>query len=265
MTTNQVEYAKHIETVRHQKRTEGIQQQQADAQTTSALAAREQARVAGIQVGVAQGQLAETQRANLERERVNWWQAQEAGRHNRTLEDLQSRSVASTERLNFQQGQAALKQAESAASQAVTASRRADIEESRVGIQSFDAQTQRMLASIAGMNASTARLQAQESARHNIVSELLSQDQLSEQHRHNVAGEIVATRDSYTRKAGLNVQQQQADAATMSAEAAKSQATSSRIKAVTGAVNTGYNISSDLLSKLSPVIARQTAIRRLLG
>lgn len=263
MTTNQIEYAKHLETVRHQKASEGIESVKAQAQTTSALAAKEQARVAGLQAGVAQGQLAETQRANLEKERVNWWSATETGRHNTEMEKLQSRSIASTEKLNYAQGQAALRQADSAASQAETASRRADTEATRVGILGIDAQTQRMLASVAGMNASTALKQAQEVARHNAIVESQKAAEIAESHRHNVVGEVVSTRQSYTEQAKLPILQQQADAQTTRSKATQSMATSQRINAVAGAINSGYNIVSDLAGKAAPAINRQTAIWRL--
>lgn len=265
MTTNQVEYAKHLETVRHQKVSEGIEKSKAQSQRISSQAQAEQARVAGLQVGVAQGQLAEQQRANLEKERVNWWQAQETGRHNLVNESLQTRSVASTEKLNYAQGSAVISQAESAASQARSAASRAATEERKVGVQLFDAETQRLLASIAGMNASTARMQAEESARHNLASEQLTSFAQSEQHRHNVTSETAATRESYTNKAKLGIQQQQADAATAQAKAQQTRADAQKIQAWTGVAKEVHSVAKDVLGSAKPGIDRYLSIRRLLG
>lgn len=276
MTTNQVEYAKHLETVRHQKVSEGIEASKAKSQQLSAQAQSEQARIAGLQVGVAQGQLAEQQRANLEKERVNWWQAQEQGRHNLAVEQLQQRSVASTEKLNYAQGSAALSQAESAASQARTAASKVDVEKQKVGVQQFEAQTQRLLASIAGMNASTARMQAEELARHNVQGEILtSQAQQEsrrhniaaeqESHRHNVTAETAAVRDSYTNKANLAIRQQQADAATMNALGAKARGEAAKIQAWTGVAKEAHSITKDVAGALAPQIQWQMAVKRLLG
>lgn len=181
MTANQIRYAQHKETERHNKVSEVHEHRAVGAQERTAAAKEESNRISEIG-------LSETQRHNKETERQNWWSTTaglaETIQHNRNVEGIQQFS-ASTNALkserDYELGKRTATVAERNASvnerNATTQSRQAD-----AAMVSAVASQQRAAAAQTSAQASV--MQAEESRRHNVQVE-------TETQRSNKVGEAI--------------------------------------------------------------------------
>lgn len=178
MTANQIAYASANETQRHNQEMEKL--------AASELSTKQkQADAAWAQAQTAASRAAEEQRANLERERQNWWQMVEAisetSRHNLNTERIAGLTYESTAALQRAQSEAALRQASAAEAQAAAAA-------SRASTSQFEAETNRAKLGI-------------ESAKINLgyANVALGYSQLAETNRANVAKELeTSTHNRFT-------------------------------------------------------------------
>lgn len=174
MTTNQIAYNKHLEEKRHNLVTESHEAQDVISRQITAQAASSQAATAA-------NRLTEDQRANREKERVNWFNAQETARHNLRLEDLSQYSTdKSTAETRYRTDtEARLKEVDQ------------QLKREEIGVESHKAQSQRIsslaseLAARASMfNANTNKQNLAELIRHNTEVE-------SETKRSNMNSELI--------------------------------------------------------------------------
>lgn len=225
MTANQIAYAKHLEDQRHNL----VQEKHEHYSTRTARMA---ARAQRSQAGTAAARQREEARHNIEGERVNWWNAQEANRHNLASERL-------TQQQNVWEHAFKESQAEASLRQAAVSERQAAVSES-------NAETQRQLAAT-----ESSRVQLQHAYNMGQLSarsaELgFSYANLSELTRHNVEQESVGRTNATSQRISANASQTTAQAATRHAKVAernasvneqnaatnRKNATSSRIQAV---------------------------------
>lgn len=174
MTTNQIAFNKHLEEKRHNRISEIHEHQDVQSRRTTALAAQSQAATAA-------SRLVEDSRANREKERVNWYNAQETARHNLRLEDL---SQYNTDRIT---GETRYKTDTEARLKEIDQ----QIERDRLDVERHRAQSQRIsslasdiAARAQSLNASTNVQNLQEVVRHNQQVEL-------ETRRSNMNNELI--------------------------------------------------------------------------
>lgn len=167
MTANQIEFAKHKETSRHNLASEHIEGRKATASERQAGAAERQAEVAGLQQK-------ETARHNAAQETMQWWfnrnSIAETQRHNKAQEDVNWFNANALKSHQERSDAAAARQAAASESQASTA--RINALTNR-----YDAETRRQLAGIESSKLA-------ESIRHNVAVE-------SETNRSNIAQESI--------------------------------------------------------------------------
>lgn len=281
MTANQIAFAKHLEEKRHNAETERQGKTDVQSRQISAAANWWQAQTASARQSEDARHNAETertnwfstleaQRANQEREAIQWWvnraTAGEAQRHNLETERLAQLNYSETERSHRAQ--------EALTSQSTrVAQQRADTD-----LWRYQREHERGLASIqvANRNADASYLQAQaawrnsganytnaqtreselaesirhnvaaenELVRHNAMSEYLTSQQQSEQQRHNAIAEAneryanyVRNQQAITERNKLPIQQQQADAATLRSKAAAHTAAANVIRSAAGVIS----------------------------
>lgn len=268
MTANQIAYARHLEERRHNVETESQGRRDVESRALTANASWWQAETAmrSQQEGARHNREAEatnwfaaleTQRANTEREAIQWWanraQVEETQRHNRAAEtetqranianeterrraNISSENISRTANSNNmwryqRENERELakipilqQQADSSAAQATAALKQAATAERRVGYEYSS------LAELMRHNlASEAEL-----TRHNAYSEYLTANQQTETQRHNEMMEaaqrysnFTTFYDASTRRQELSVKQQQADAASLRAKASAAQSAAS--------------------------------------
>lgn len=224
MTANQISYAKVLEDQRHNKE----QERQKDVELATAEKQAEASVRQAETAALAQG---ETGRHNLEQERINWWSAQyplyESVRHNREVERIQG-LTAQTE-ADYKRKQTSLLERGMAATET---SALGALFRGQAGLTS--AQAAMLQAGVAQINADTRLAELGEVFRHNSVVE-------SETKRHNVVDESLTKYQNRTGRINAYAQKSQA-------ESSESQAKSARIKAISGAVDTGVNVVSKISS-----------------
>lgn len=224
MTANQISYAKVLEDQRHNKE----QERQKDVELVTA---QKQADASVRQAEIAALAQGETGRHNLEQERINWWSAQyplyESTRHNREVERIQSLTAQAD--ADYKRKQTSLLERGMTATET---SALGALMRGQSGLSS--AQAALLQAGVAQLNAETRLAELGEVFRHNTVVE-------SETQRHNTVGESLTKFQNRTGRISAYAQKSQA-------ESAASQAKSSRIKAISGAVETGANVVSKISS-----------------
>lgn len=204
MTQNQIAFNKAIEDRRHNIETERLSRFDNESRRLSALAAERQA-------AATEGRLLEEQRANQERERVNWYLAQETARNNLRLEELnQYRSdLESSDRNRSVDVNAQLEREKMVISRYSAESGRISALASDIAARAKALTAQTNIAALAETSRANlaresetkrsnmeaeriSRLRHYESVRHAKETESLSGGELSEKTRHNVASENVA-------------------------------------------------------------------------
>lgn len=195
MTQNQINFFKASEEQRHNYEIERQGRQDVASRRITANASRSQADTAAELA-------AETKRANLERERVNWFTAQEAARNNKVLEGLsqykaemesRDRRYATDTSARFQQ-------------------LHASIEERQLGINKHEADTHRISALAQQLSANAAALNAQTNVQAQLEQQRANLARERETNRSNLARETnERLYQSYTRQAQRENLQQRYD------------------------------------------------------
>lgn len=227
MTANQIEFAKHGETRRHNQVTEAQGWRDVDTRSRQADAAMQQAVAATQQAGVAAQRLKEESRHNAEQERINWWSTErsqkEVERANAEKEKQQWVAITTLADLQAKQGDAVQRQAAVAESDAVSKRLQAQASQIQAGAASRQA-------SASMLNAQTQQSALAESIRHNLELEQMQGFSLLETQRHNTASEEELNRANLVKeeqnqesliykRMGLNYDKKQADAAYLRAKA----------------------------------------------
>lgn len=178
MTANQINYGKLQEDIRNHRVLEVHSGQQAQAALS--------------QAATAAGRASEEARANREKERVNWWNALEQGRHNQITEATERYRVESL--ADYQRVQSSVLQRQAAVSERQAAVQEGTLAELIANNAAVRQETQR--ANVAREN--WQMQQYEESARSNRANEqisrdrnLLTQNQLEESRRSNMANEAI--------------------------------------------------------------------------
>lgn len=267
MTANQINYGKLLEDSRNHRVLEQHSQIQAEAARSQAVTASKR------QV--------EDARHNQESERVNWWSAQEQGRHNLATEAFQSgqlsvlqRQAAVAERqATVQEGTLAELIANNAFTRAET--QRANIARENVQMQNYAEQARsnraneqiRREQNLISQNAneeirranlareSIQRAQHYEQVRTNKANESIASSRVQEEHRSNLAQEMLSnTRNRETTRHNIALENQEAGRMRetsahnqASEEADLIRARASQVQAVSRAVEAVPGIAKDLM------------------
>lgn len=251
MTANQIEFAKHRETRRHNYVTErqgwrdvSTRSRQADAAMLSAYASTSQAETAARRAK-------EESRHNQELERVNWWSTErsqtELERHNAESEKQAWVNLTQLGDLQRKQGESLLRQAQ-------VAERNADVNETDSVSRRISALASRTGASAAYQNALTNHNALAESMRHNLELERLQGFTIREterSHRQSESLELTRLDQQATR---LEQQAAELEVAGRNADAAMLRAQAQMLTAGTEAVYRGINTASSLGESMARII-----------
>lgn len=238
MTKNQIEYQKHLETVRSNKarETETARSNKRNEDISSFVArsndywrGREYDTTTRYQLG----SLAETQRSNLAREqetnRANLAKEAENYRSNLARETETARHNLASEQADLMRAQAAQTQASASVMQVNLGY--AQLAETTRANQARESAILQSQAETARSNAARERLQAEaqaETRRSNLANIDLGQQKVSEQYRHNVVSEG----QEYI---ALGIQQKDAESRATQATAAQKSADAAKQRAESGA------------------------------
>lgn len=218
MTANQIEYAKHLETIRHNVETE--------AQGRADVASRQ-----------ATAQAAVSQAATAERSQ------QETARHNLVAEAVSQFSAQHTALYQDRTGRASLQQAQAASTTAAAnmlnaQTRQAELSESIRHNMAQESEAYRSHTASEAIASAT----LSETKRHNLAGESQAAAELTERQRHQQAVESEQHRTNVENEL---IRQQQADAASQ-------QAFSSELRAWTGVFDSGWGALKDVVGALFP-------------
>lgn len=269
MTANQIEYAKHLETGRHNRVSERHEHQDVQSRrmtaeanqrnaTTNWFAAQEQQRHNYNTESATFAANAELVRHNMESEKVAGLQASETARHNKA-----------TERTALY----------GAINQATYWNRTASAKLQEIGVAQRNADTNRMQAESAKMqahaaatNAATRQSELAESIRRNsldynarMANVNLGYGQLSELNRSNVVREMETARHNVEAEKVATSQAmssaRQADAAKQNAETGRTKANIDRYNATSNRINAYANVGRAAGSVISGVARSLTGLR----
>lgn len=268
MTANQIAYAKHLEEKRHNVETESQGRRDVESRALTASAnwwqaetamrrSQEESRHNREAEATNWFATLETQRANTEREAIQWWQnrttAAETQRHNEAVEREAVRSNTQREAEARRSNLAGEHIARSTMENNLWRYQREDARElAKLPIlqQQADASSRQANAALQQAAIAAGRLQYEYSSlaeairhnyvseneliRHNAYSEYLTSNQQTETQRHNEMmeaaqryGNYTSFYDAQTRRNELSIKQQRADADTQRAKASSAQAAAS--------------------------------------